>query len=194
MIENDEELLLISSEVSEKLQEIHDYLGERNHPNGTIKFPRGYLRTCVEHRRKYEFISDQTLKSNIAYTLLQTDLFRWLLNRTDIKGQAREMLIKKEISSIGAIIESLTKSYLKGREGGGKNYKDRSKILLDEGIISQEIKEDIDWVWDVRNSEHLALLKQVEWKVYEMSHCNRAIRALHNLRNRLDSHFSEGGF
>lgn len=194
MISNDDELLQITNEVGQKLQQIHDYLGERNHPNGAIQFPRGYLRRCVEHRKKYNFISDHTLKSNIAYTLLQTDLFRWLLNRTDISGQAKEMLIKKEISSIGSIIESLTKIYLRGRRGGGQNYKYRSTVLVEEGIISSDLKEKIDWVWDVRNGEHLMLLEQREWKVYEMVDCNKSIRALHELREELNAHHNNGGF
>lgn len=188
MIENDDDLLSVTQEVGEKLQEIHDYLGERNHVNGTIRFPRGYLRTCVDHRRKYHFITDHTLRSNIAYTLLLTDLFRWLLNRTDISGQAKEMLIKKEISSIGSIMESVTKHYLHGKRGGGQNYKYRSQALVDEDIIPLELKTEIDWVWDVRNGEHLMLLNQRDWQVYEMSHCNRAIRALHELRGRLSEH------
>lgn len=194
MIENDEELLLVTTEVGEKIQEINDYLGQRNHPHGTIRFPRGYIRTCVIHRSKYQFVKDATLKSNVAYTLLLTDLFRWLLNRTDIAGQAKEMLIKKEISSLGSIAESITKDYLKGRKGGGKHYKYRSQVLVDEGIITKELKDEIDWVWDVRNGEHLALLKQRDWKVYKMKDCNRAIRALQDLRNGLDSHHGEGGF
>lgn len=194
MIENDSELLLAAAEVGEKIQAIHDYLGDRNHPNGIIRFPGGYLRTCVEHRKKYLFITDHTLRSNIAYTLLLTDLFRWLLNRTDISGQAKEMLIKKEISSIGSIVESVTKCYLKGRSGGGQNYKHRSQALFDENIISEQLKEELDWVWDVRNGEHLTLLKQRDWKIYEMKDCNKAIRALHQLRSNLNSHYEEGGF
>lgn len=194
MINNDEDLLEITADVSDKLQQIHDYLGDRNHPNGEIQFPRGYLRRCVEHRKKYQFIDDDILKSNIAYTLLQTDLFRWLLNRTDINGQAKEMLIKKEISSIGSIIESITKHYLKGRHGSGKNYKYRSNILSDEGVISPELKEKIDWVWDIRNGDHLMLLEQREWKIYKMKDCNNAIKTLHELRDSLNLHFNDGGF
>ena len=142
MIENDDELLSVAAEVGEKLQAVHDYLGDRNHVNGTIRFPRGYLRKCVEHRRKYHFISDHTLKSNVAYTLLLTDLFRWLLNRTDIQGQAKEMLIKKEISALGSIMESITKHYLYGKRGGGQNYKYRSQALVDADIISSELKTE----------------------------------------------------
>lgn len=194
MIENDDELLKVSNDISEKLQQIHDYLNDRNHPNGKIKFPRGYLRKCVDHRRKYMFVSDHILRSNIAYTLLQTDLFRWLLNRTDIFGQAKEMIIKKEISAIGAIIESITKCYLHGRRGGGQSFKYRSNVLFEEGIISEELKEKINWVWDVRNSEHLNLLEQREWGVYEMKDCNKAIRTLHELRDSLNHHYENGGF
>jgi len=194
MIKNDKELLQAATEVGEKIQAIHDYLGDRNHPNGIIRFPRGYLRTCVEHRNKYLFIADRILISNIAYTLLQTDLFRWLLNRTDITGQAKEMLIKKEISAIGSIVESVTKCYLKGRRGGGQNYKYRSQALVDKNVISEKLKKDLDWVWDVRNGEHLMLLKQRDWQIYKMSDCNRAIGALHRLRGKLNSHYEEGGF
>lgn len=194
MISNDEELLAISTDVSEKLQAIHDYLGDRNHPHGIIRFPRGYLRTCVEHRRNYSFVTDHVLASNIAYALLLTDLFRWLLNRTDLAGQAREMLIKKEISVIGSIIECVTKKYLHARRGGGQNYKYRSQVLVDEGVITETLKIEVDWVWDVRNKGHLALLDVRDWKNYSMTDCNRAIRALHNLRDSLKFHFESGGF
>ena len=194
MINNDDELEVISAEVSAKLQEINDYLGERNHPKGTIRFPRRYLRKCVSHRRRYRFIKDHVLTSNIAYTILQSDVFRWLLNRTDITGQAKEMLIKKNISCIGAIIESVTKAYLKGNTGGGQNYKLRTQTLVTQEIITAESKFELDWVWDVRNKEHLMLLNQREWNLYEMSDLNRAIRALHALRDQLQTHADQGGF
>ncbi|WP_415906557.1 hypothetical protein ACMXYX_04910 [Neptuniibacter sp. QD72_48] len=192
MIKDDQELAEVTKDIGLKLQEVTDYIGDRNHESARIRFPRGYLRTCVEHRRKYSFLDDHTLQSNIAYALMQTDLYRWMMNRTDISGQALEMLIKEEISLIGEIIESLTKKYLHGKRGGGQNYKYRSQVLVDENIISSALKDDIDWIWDKRNDSHLFLLKERVWQKYSMADCNRAIRTLHSLRDSLAKNKEEG--
>lgn len=77
----------------------------------------------------------------------------WLLIRTDISATARDMMIKLFIFLGGSLTESITKDYLKGIYG--KSFKVRTEYLEVNGIISLELKAELDWVWDTRNNMHL---------------------------------------
>ncbi len=184
MIESDADLIKVVAEINERIQAVHDYLGDRNHEQARIRFPRGYLRTCAHHRGKYAFLNDKVLQSNIAYAKMTTDIFRWLLNRTDISLTAKEMLIKQGISIIGAVAESVVKTVLAGRPGGGnkQNFKKRVETLFSTGTITQELKTELEWLWNTRNDVHLMLLDEREYNKYNITHYNRAVRALTGLR------------
>ncbi|MCG9685166.1 hypothetical protein L1D31_21830 [Vibrio sp. Isolate23] len=187
MIKNDEELKLAANEVSQKLQQIQDYLGDGNHDDAKIRFPYGYIRRCDEHRSRYSFLTCSILKDNISYALLSTDIYRWMLNRTNIQGTAQEMLIKQGISIIGNIVESIGKNYLHGH-GGRNNYKRRTEILVEKKVIEQSLKNDLDWLWDQRNNIHIVLVSDREYQQYTMQDYNKAIRTLHQFRNVLNDH------
>lgn len=184
MVESDSDLVRVVAEINERLQAVHDYLGDRNNDAARIRFPRGYLRTCAYHRSKYAFLNDKTLQSNIAYAKMTTDIFRWMLNRTDISLTAKEMLIKQGISIVGAVAESVVKVVLTGQPGGGnrQNFKKRVEMLFNTGRITKEVKLELEWLWDTRNDLHLMLLDEREYKKYEISHYNRAVLALKELR------------
>lgn len=184
MIESEADLIRIVGEINERIQAVHDYLGPTNHENARIRFPRGYLRSCATHRSKYSFLNDKTLQSNIAYAKMTTDIFRWLLNRTDISLTAREMLIKQGISIVGAVAEAVVKTVLAGQPGGGnkQNFKKRLETLLKTGRIDQNIKTELEWLWDIRNNVHIMLLEEREFNQYNIGHYNRAVRALISLR------------
>jgi hypothetical protein len=44
-------------------------------------------------------IENINTKSNIAYTLMLSDIFTWMLNRTTIQGTLKEMIIKNELNA-----------------------------------------------------------------------------------------------
>lgn len=184
MIESDADLVRVVAQINEQIQEVHDYLGDCNHEDARIRFPRGYLRTCAHHRSKYAFLNDKVLQRNIAYAKMTTDLFRWMLNRTDISLTAREMLIKQGISIVGIVAESVVKVVLAGIPGGGnkQNFKKRVETLFNSGQITAQTKTELEWLWDTRNDVHLMLLDEPEYKKYDMAQYNRAVRALQNLR------------
>lgn len=184
MIKSDDDVPKIVSEINERMQALHDYLGERNIEEAKIKFPRGYIRTCASHRKKYSFLECHTLKSNIAYAKLTSDIYRWLLNRTDISITAKEMIIKQGIALVGSVAETVVKEVLKGKPGGGRkqNFKKKVEKLFDDSVITKELKEELDWLWDTRNNVHIMLLTEREYQKYEMKHYNRAIKAMQNLR------------
>lgn len=183
-IKSDAELIQAVAEVSEKIQAIHDYLGDRDFDEARIRFPRGYLRSCAHHRAKYSFLDDKVLQSNIAYAKMTTDIFRWMLNRTDISLTAKEMLIKQGISIVGAVAEAIVKTILAGQPGGGnkQNFKKRIELLCNTGRIKPDVHQELIWLWDTRNDVHLMLLDKPEFNKYNIGHYNRAVRALINLR------------
>ncbi len=72
----------------------------------------------------------------------------------------------------------------KGRPGFGKRkgFKKRIQKLVDDGVLSSESQEDLNWVWDVRNNAHLVTLTDAEYQKYNLKDYNRAVRALHRFR------------
>jgi len=191
MIENDRELLKAVVRVNTDLQAIQNYLGQTNHVNAKIQFPRGFIRTASHFRQRLRFLNDKTLVRNISYALILTDVYRWVLNRTDIAGTAKEMIVKEGICLVGSLCESVTKDVLAGIVGKKKGYKDRTKYLVDNGIIDEPLQIELDWVWDTRNNEHLFLVEIREHEHYKLSDYNRAIKALRILREKLEAHFME---
>jgi len=184
MISNDVGLIAVADEVSEKLQAINDYLGNRNYDGAKIRFPRGYLRSCAHHRSKYCFLSDKTLKSNIAYANMTTDIFRWLLNRTDLALTAKEMIVKQGISLMGSVAETIVKERMKGKPGSGRkqNFGKRVESMRKLHIIDKKLESELCWLWDMRNRIHLMLLTEPEYNKYKIKHYNRAVIALRDLR------------
>lgn len=180
-IRNDDDLREAIDEASSLIQQIQDYVGRDFSKPAKLRFPRGYLRTAAEARRRVSFLADPTLRSNIAYTLQLADVQHWILNRTDLSGMAKEMVIKLQMFLLGTIVESVTKNYLHGRCGG--NFRRRTQYLLDNGLIDADLKTDIDWLWDLRNNMHLFQLDDIEWSStdYTVSNHNRAVRAFRRL-------------
>lgn len=187
LIASESDLISAVDEVNERLQAINDYLGVDNHESARIRFPRGYLRTCAHHRAKYAFLGDKTLQSNIAYAKMTTDIFRWMLNRTDVSLIAREMLIKQGISIVGSVAEAILNGVLKGCPGGGKkqSFKKRLELLYEQKRLHERTKDELEWLWDVRNRVHLMLLDEREYNKYTIKDYNRAILALRSLRVEL---------
>jgi hypothetical protein len=160
-ISNDKELAEAVKNASMLLQEIQDYCERENRSDARVRFPRGYLRTASSQRDRLPFVESSDLKSNLSYTLILSDVILWLLTRTDIAATARDMLIKLFIFLGGSLTESITKDYLKGI--CGKSFKVRTEYLNKNGIISSELKADLDWVWDTRNNMHLFMLDEREF-------------------------------
>ena len=186
-IEDDKQLLEVVAQVNMGIQEIQDYLGAKNRKDARVKFPTGFLRTCNDHRACYPFLQDYDLKSNIAYALMTTDVLRWLLNRTTIMGTAQQMLIKQGIAIIGGIIEAITKVYLKGY-GSRRGYKTRSERLMKLGVIDDELRRGLDWVWQRRQNIHLHLIHGRDFQDYSLNDYNWCVRVLHSLRDSMAQH------
>jgi hypothetical protein len=181
MIKDDKELVEAAEKANGLIQEISNYLGERNIKDAKLRFPRNYLKTATHYRNKLSFISDQVLLTNSSYTLMLLDVYKWIANRTDIWGVPRDMLIKHGICIIGSLCESFTKDALKGRVSAKKGYKERTAYLADKKLIDKDQKQELDWIWDTRNNQHLFLVSFIEYEHYKASDYNRASSAFNNL-------------
>lgn len=186
-IKSDEELAQKIDKASALLQEIQNYVGRDFSKTAKVRFPRGYIRTATESRNRIQFVEDKNLRNNISYTLLLSDVQHWLLVRTDISGTAKDMLIKLQMFLLGTVIESLTKNFLKGKCGG--NFCKRTDYLKEQGLISESLKADIDWLWEIRNKMHLFQVDNSEWQSsdYTIANHNRAVRAFKNLLEILNA-------
>jgi hypothetical protein len=186
VIENDQELAEAVEEAGALLQSIQDYVTRDFSGSAKVRFPRGYIRTAQEARRRLTFLEDRNLKSNIAYTMQLADVQHWLMMRTDLGGMAKEMVIKLQIFLLGTIVESITKVYLRGR--CGRNFAKRAEYLCEHGIISKNLRDEIVWLWEVRNRMHLFQLDEIEWLAneYTVANHNRAVRAFKALLMALD--------
>ena len=189
MIQNDTELVDAVVNAGNLLQEIQDFCGRKQIDEAKVRFPRGFIRTAVEHRNTLPNIKDNTLSQNITYALMTLDALEWLVNRTDIAMIALEMIIKQGITIIGSICETLT--IRPGERGLGRNngYKSRTNHLVELNVIDKGLKDDLDWIWDSRNRVHLIDLKTSEFDAYKREDYNRAAKSLECLCSRLKKKF-----
>ena len=184
-ISNEQELQAAAEKASELLQEIHNYCAAQNKtiaevPASRVRFPRGFIRTAEYQRSRFPFISNRDLRANIAYTLILSDTILWLAVRTDVFGTARDMLYKLFIFLVGSVLESTTKEYLKGH--CGKNFCKRNEYMVEHGIITEDLRKEIDWVWETRNKMHLFQLEGREWENdYDQNTYRRCISAFRGL-------------
>src|SRR5699024_9284315 len=104
---------------------------------------------------------------------------RWLVNRTTLKGTAREMIIKESVCLAAAICESLTKVVCLQEKLCGKQhgFKSRCDVLQANDAVSAQTAQDLKWLWDFRQNEHIFMAPDWEYGYYKISQCNRAIKA-----------------
>lgn len=99
-------------------------------------------------------------------------------------GLAQGMVIKQGLSMIASVIESVTKDYLMDGYGGGNSYPVRLDRLVTHGVIDEVLKDELRWVWDERQNIHLYQCNDLELDRYTVDDYNRAIQAMHDLRER----------
>lgn len=192
MISNDKELAKAVDIVSNRLQQIQNYLGEDISGKGRIRLPKGYIRSVERFRTQLFFISNNNIKSNLAYALVQSDVNLWLINRTNLYGVAREMTIKLAITLVGSISETLTVSGTEGLIGKKHTFCERCNRMAKLGIISDRLKDELHWLWRMRSGIHIYEIDHREYKKYRISDYNRAVAASRGLRKSLGLFHSKG--
>ncbi|MEO0005563.1 MAG: hypothetical protein ABIK49_06145 [candidate division WOR-3 bacterium] len=145
-----------------------------------IPFPCGVLRTARYFRQELTFIKDNTLKRNLAYHLILTDLHRWILNRFGIGLTAKEMFIKEGICLLGNICAAVVRHIAwrlgtKKRKGRDPGIKACLTFLVQKGIFDNEFKKYLEWLWNIRCNEHIEYLKDWEYQKYSLKDYNQAV-------------------
>lgn len=194
MISNTAELMRRVADASTALQEINDYL--QKHPSharlGKVRFPRGYLRTAADHRGRLAFISDRILKGNVSYALMNHDVLRWVSTRTDLSGQASEMITKEAVCLLGTVCESISIYPSHHGLGRGTGFKNRMARLVEMNIINAEAEGRLFWLWDKRNQQHLFDVMFREFEHYSKRDWSDSVDAYHALRDGLTQWAAEG--
>lgn len=192
-IKNDEELIKALVLVNVNIQEIHNYLGRPSRlstPLFRIRFPRGFLRTAKYFRTYLGFISNKDLKNNLSYTLILLDVFYWLINRTDLFGTAKEMVIKNAIVLMASLCESYCVHITKGIIGRKHGFCDRATRMEEKGIINTQVRDELHWLWTVRSGIHIYEINYSELGKYDIKDYNKAISATENLSDALRNYFN----
>jgi len=191
LIRNDAELARVAKRTSEGLQAIQNYLGDKSSLAGKVKFPRGYFSSAGQLRQEFSWIENWALKTNIAYTAMMLEVLRWLVRRTDIYAVPKEMIIKSGLFLLASICEAMM--FQKGTPGLGLSatYKKRTKRLVELEVIEDDLKTELDWIWDTRSKVHLHLLENREFQKYVINDFEKAVRAEEKLRKLLINHFAD---
>lgn len=153
------------SQINILLQEVSSFLGpNRSQLEGELKmnFPYGYLRTASQFRELLSFLPEDHVRSNIAYHLILSDFYTWLVHRTNVQGTLQEMIIKNEIVIMASICETIIVKV----GGKGRNFAERLKKLIAKEIITVELNDNLLWLWDRRKGIHLFELDNKEFLAY----------------------------
>jgi len=173
------------------LQRLEDK--EKNNKRGKtkIRFPKGVLRKAKDIRKELDFISTGTLRRNIAYHLILADFYNWLLNRFYIGLTLKEMLIKETIALYGNIMAAVVFNVANQIEPTDerRGIKKACSILINHNIIEKDLKDDILWVWGIRNKVHIEGLKEWEYNKYEMIDLERTLFVWNELKISLILNF-----
>jgi hypothetical protein len=185
---DDETLGNLATHASEALQRIQDIARRDAVDAARIRFPRGYLREALLWRNALSFLSTISLRKNVAYTLMLHDVQSWVLKRTDLEGQAREMLVKGAITSLGSVAEAILVDVTSPPLGRRQKVASRVKHLHDQGVVDDSLQDDLRWLWDTRNRQHLYELAAPEFDLYTREDHPRAESTLTRLIQVLQAH------
>ena len=193
-IKNDEELALAVEAVSDYLQSISNYLKDNPEKSAKFKFPRKYLNTVHNYQSKFSWIRNFYLSKNIAYHYQFIDVLRWIGNSTDLYGPVKNVLYKHAIVISGSIAEAFVTATAKKLEYVESKFPGRIKRLNRDGIISNKLLADLNWLWDLRNGIHLHLIEETEHESYKVSSVKKSFKIVKSLETELTDHFEQLDF
>jgi len=178
------ELEKLVTTANEALAAIQDECGRTNVPEARVRFPRGFILPAGTYQAGLPDLGTKVQRHNASYALMVIDVFRWLCVRTDLSGVALSMVVKESICVLGALCEWLTKEATRG-EGTRRSYVKRTEKLVQLAVITDAEKAELDWIWEVRCSEHLHEVASLEINKYSRRDYNRALEAYIALRAAL---------
>ena len=188
MIENDEQLEEAAAEAGQLLQDIQEYLDRDFRPAGKVRFPRGFIKTASYYRSRIKsFVHDETVRKNLSYNFMLSNIYLWLLTRTDISSIAADMVVKAGVVLAGSLCEGMLQQALKGVVGRDRSYRDRTTYLAQHNYISNDLRDELNWLWDCRCNTHVAGVKFSEYSHYKRSLYTRAAKCVADLVSALNA-------
>lgn len=174
------QLKLVVSEINERLEAVQHYCGREKNLDAKIKFPRGFIRTASELRKKLPSDLPPLLTHNLSYALMTLDVLRWVVVRTDLSGAAESMIIKRSIAQLAEIIETLVKHYTKKKKFGKA-----IDCLVENQTIDRSLGNELHEIWDMRTTIHLWEATELEHDKFKRGDYNKAYRSYEKLVNCL---------
>ena len=186
--------------VNEKILQINRLIEElepefkKKPPRGDrerIRFPWGTIQRASTYREYFPFIIDGVINTNIAYTLQLTDVLNWLINWFDIKGVARDMVIKNAVLLFTCAMEGMTYDFVKYcvPEQVNKKYNKNLKKLLKFKIIKEDQYTDFEKCRCMRDDIHLHRLNLPEMDKYTLKDYNFALRCVVKMRDIFTAYY-----
>lgn len=170
------------------LQIIQDLAGRAVRDDARVRFPRGWLRTAAEARALFPSVRTPVLVRNLAYAVQLADIYGWLLERTDLAGIVRDMVIKAYVACVAGIAEAVLADHFAGETGWRQHFASRTRMLRDRGAIDGALADELLWLWDVRNKQHVHEIDASEFDAYTPEDYPRARAAVAALLGGLAIH------
>jgi len=195
MIRNHDQLIESIKNAGIQLQDIQNYIGpiDQDHfdkPEYRINFPYGYIRPAANFRFKLQFIKDKNIQTNLSYALQLSDLFCWLLNRLNLWGIVKQMVIKNGIILMASISESISVYSAKFFSFGlNIGFNKRITRMENKKMISSDLRKDLQWLWDIRANIHIYEIKHTEYKKYSEDDYIKAVVTTRKFVNELNRFF-----
>jgi len=191
-IKNDVDLQRSVDIVSEHLQAITDFIKDNKseRPSARIKFPRRYFQTVYSIKKKFPWLDDSVVKSNVSYHYMYLDTMRWIANFTDIYAVPQSMIYKNAIVAYASISECLIYHAAKKVNLVEERTLPQARRLHSLSVLSEDLVEEIEWLWNSRHKVHIHLVTEPEWDRYSADHANRSARIVDQIERELSIHFS----
>jgi hypothetical protein len=170
----DREMREVAVEANSAIQQLQGMAGRERRDAAEIAFPRGYLLTISRWRFALQFVRSALVRNSVADTLMMHDVQAWVLYRTDLTAHARDMLVKSAIGVLGSIAEALLIDSTSPPMGKRRKFASRVEMLEEEGVLQKTAADDLRWLWEIRNRQHLHALTAREFDVYTSTDHPRA--------------------
>jgi hypothetical protein len=168
-------------EASWILEQVSNGLAREVNDNLRLRFPRGFLHTAQTHRQAFPFVKSGLLRKNLGYAFMLADVYWWILYRTDLASVPQDMVVKAALALQGGIVEALLNDALAGIMGKHASFRKRTEKLVELKIIAGALEGELNWLWEMRNQQHLYGLSISEFDFYKRGDLERAMAAVESL-------------